>query len=95
MKSRRIFTVFGTVLASALALVACRAEEQGRITRYQPGVYLGKKDTQLTDAQRERLNQRAAAQGDTNYRTPGGGAGGGGVGGGLDTRVRQQGGTTP
>lgn len=97
MNKRRIFTVFGAVLGCALALVACRAEEQGRITRYKPGVYLGKQDAQLSESQREEINRRTATQGDSNFHVPGGG---GAAAGGVDTgalgaRGRKQGGTTP
>lgn len=96
MNKRRIFTVFGAVLGCALALVACRAEEQGRITRYKPGVYLGKKDTQLSESQREEINRRTATQSDTNYHVPGGGAPKAGVdAGALGSRAQKQGGTTP
>jgi hypothetical protein len=96
MNKRRFFTVFGALLGCALALVACRAEEQGRITRYKPGVYLGKKDTPLGEAQREALSQRATPQGDSNYRTVGGGAAKGDVDtGALGARGQKQGGTTP
>jgi len=96
MNKRRIFTVFGAVLGCALALVACRAEEQGRITRYKPGVYLGKKDTQLSEAQKQELGQRTSTQGDTNFRAPGGGAPKGGIDtGALGPRTQKQGGSTP
>jgi len=70
----KIFTVFGAVAVSAALLAGCRAEEQGRITNYQPGVYLGKKDTELSDAQVRALRLRSAQQGSDVYRTGGGGA---------------------
>ena len=60
MTHLRIFTVFGAVAVSAVVLAGCRAEEQGRITQYQPGVYLGKKDTQLSQAQVRALHLRSA-----------------------------------
>ncbi|MBI2585394.1 MAG: hypothetical protein HYW28_05905 [Rhodospirillales bacterium] len=56
----------------ALALAACRAEEQGRITRYKPGVYLGEKDTQLSTAQEEQLRERAGGQGGATLPPVGG-----------------------
>ncbi len=70
----KIFTVFGAVAVSAVVLAGCRAEEQGRITEYQPGVYLGKKDTQLSQAQVRELRLRSAKQGSAVYRSGGGGA---------------------
>ncbi|NQU59714.1 MAG: hypothetical protein HQ512_01155 [Rhodospirillales bacterium] len=73
MTSARIFTVFGAVTVSAFLLAACRAEEQGRITNYQPGVYLGKKDTELSSAQVRSLSLRSAMQGNPIYRPSGGG----------------------
>ena len=63
MISRNLLRIFGVVAVAALALAACRADEQGRLTRYKPGVYLGQKDTQLTKAQEEQLRGRAAQQG--------------------------------
>ncbi len=74
MTYSRIFTVFGAVVLSAALLAGCRAEEQGRITNYQPGVYLGKKDNQLSSAQVRDLRLRSVYQGDSVYRNAGGGA---------------------
>ncbi len=74
MTSARIFTVFGAVAVSAVLLAGCRAEEQGRITKYQPGVYLGKKDTELSKAQVRQLSLRSLHQGDAVSRNLGGGA---------------------
>ncbi|MBT3361889.1 MAG: hypothetical protein HN403_19875 [Rhodospirillales bacterium] len=74
MKTTRIFTVFGAVALSAALLAGCRAEEQGRITNYQPGVYLGKKDTELSSAQVRELRLRSTHQGDAVYRNVGGGS---------------------
>ncbi len=74
MTHSRIFTVFGAVAVSAVVLAGCRAEEQGRITNYQPGVYLGKKDTELSHAQVRDLRLRSVYQGDAVRRTVGGSA---------------------
>jgi len=74
MTSARIFTVFGAIAVSAVVLAGCRAEEQGRIIQYKPGVYLGKKDTQLSSAQVRDLRLRSAYQGNAVYRNVGGGA---------------------
>ena len=73
MTTRKFFTVLGIVAVSALALAACRAEEQGRITNFKPGVYLGKKDAQIGSAMVRELRQRSAYQGSTVSR-PGGGS---------------------
>ncbi len=72
MTTRRIFTVLGAVVVSAFVLAACRAEEQGRITEFKAGVYLGKKDTQLGSARVTQLRQRSTYQGSTVYRSVGG-----------------------
>ena len=74
MTSARIFTVFGAIAVSAVVLAGCRAEEQGRVTEYKPGVYLGKKDTALSKAQVRDLGRRSLFQGDAVYRNVGGGA---------------------
>ena len=72
MISRNLLRIFGVVAVAALTLAACRADEQGRLTRYKPGVYLGQKDTQLTKAQEEQLRERAAQQGGTTLSAGGG-----------------------
>lgn len=74
MTHSKFFTVFGAVAMSVALLAGCRAEEQGRVTKYQPGVYLGKKDTQLSSAQVRDLRLRSVFQGDAVNRTVGGGA---------------------
>lgn len=83
MTMRRTCTAFGAVVATALVLAACRAEEQGRVTSFEPGVYLGKKDTALSMAQQERLRLHVNRQGSAVY-LPGGG---GGASGSVDTRA--------
>ena len=72
MTTRKVFTVLGAVAVSAFVLAACRAEEQGRITEFKAGVYLGKKDTQLGSDVRRQLLLRAVNQGNTVYRSVGG-----------------------
>ena len=86
--------IFVAVALAAFSLAACRAGEQGRITHYKPGVYQGKKDTELSQAQVEALKDRIADQGDNNYRAPGGGAVSGGSvnAGALGIRTEMQGG---
>jgi len=52
----------GAVFALGLVLSACDQAEQGRILRYEKGVYLGQKDSPLGDQEREILRQRALLQ---------------------------------
>lgn len=72
MNNRKVLRIFGAVAMCALALAACRAEEQGRVTRYKPGVYLGQKDTQLTKNQEEQLRERTGGQGGATLPPVGG-----------------------
>jgi len=74
MTIRKSFAIFGTVAISAFVLAACKSEEQGRITYYQPGVYLGKPDTSLSAEQVRRLGSRVSMQGNPVYRASGGGS---------------------
>ena len=74
MTTRSFFLFFGTVVFSALLLAGCRAEEQGRITQYKPGVYLGKKDTMLNSEQVRQLGRRSSMQGSAVYHSGGGGS---------------------
>lgn len=59
------------VAAALLALAGCRAEEQGRVLRYEAGVYKGKADSRLNDGQLRELNQRAAMQSGVDSSTGG------------------------
>lgn len=54
-------------LMAAVALSACRGEEQGRVTLYKKGQYLGQKDDILSDEQVAVLRERAASQAGTNF----------------------------
>jgi len=72
MNSRKALRIFVAVAMCAVALTACRAEEQGRVTRYKPGVYLGEKDAQLTQAQEAELRERAGGQGGATLPPVGG-----------------------
>lgn len=47
------------LFAAGVALQGCRSDEQNRVVFYESGKYLGKPDQQLSDAQLERLRQRA------------------------------------
>jgi ABC-type uncharacterized transport system auxiliary subunit len=73
MNSRKVLRIFAAVAMCAFALAACRAEEQGRLTRYKPGVYLGPKDAELSKAQEEQLRERAGGQGSATLPPIGGG----------------------
>ncbi len=53
------FTAIATVLTAAVALSACRGEEQGRVTLYKKGEYLGQKDDTLSEAQLTALRERS------------------------------------
>ncbi len=92
MTNRRLFMVFGVVAVSAVVLGACRAEEQGRITEFKPGVYLGKMDTKLSSAQVRQLDRRASMQRSAVFLSGGGGGGGSQAVDtqGLSTRVQGQ-----
>jgi hypothetical protein len=54
------------VLVAAVALTACRGEEQGRVTMYKKGQYMGQKDDTLAEAQVSALRERAAEQAGTS-----------------------------
>lgn len=73
MKAGKALTMAGVLLASAVLLVACKAEEQGRVLLYKKGVYLGKADKPLTEEQLGKLRARTALQGAGNTAVPGGG----------------------
>ena len=63
MRTEKLIRIVGVALASALVLAACRAEEQGRVIRYQKGTYLGKPDTALSGEQLKNLRDRTRYQG--------------------------------
>lgn len=48
--------------AAVTALGACRAEEQGRLRDFDPGVYKGQEDTPLDSAVIDDLRERARRQ---------------------------------
>jgi len=63
MNVRGFSKLSGLAVLAVFILAGCRAEEQGRLTSYEPGVYKGKPDTELTETQRRILRQRSAHQG--------------------------------
>ena len=63
INTARLVRTLGVIAVAAVALTACRADEQGRMIRYEPGVYKGKPDTQLSESRLEELRNRARNQG--------------------------------
>ncbi len=85
MRAGKTFAIVGFALSAALLLGSCRAEEQGRVRDFLPGVYKGKPDTQLSQAQVKSLRHRAAFQSDVISLS------GGGVKPGGDVRLPDSG----
>jgi hypothetical protein len=54
------------LMTAVLALAACRGEEQGRVTMYKKGQYLGQKDDILSETRVAELRERAAQQAGTS-----------------------------
>jgi hypothetical protein len=71
MRGRSVLLALGGPLAVAALVAGCRPEEQGRVTEYKPGVYLGQKDSQLNEGQRKALTERTRLQAGLD---PGGGS---------------------
>ena len=63
MSQTIIFRKLFLVALWVILFAGCRAEEQGRVIRYEPGVYKGKSFTQLSKSQRKQLRKRTAYQG--------------------------------
>ena len=95
----RLMKSLGVVAMAAVALTACRAEEQGRMINYEPGVYKGKPDTKLTAERLDQLRARTISQGGATGTGISGGGGGSAKGsdvrapGGLGARTQYQGGS--
>lgn len=67
------FATLAILIAGTLMLGACRDAEQDRFVMYEPGVYKGQKDTQLSEAQMTALRNRTTMQmGATIGTGPGG-----------------------
>ena len=64
--TRKSIAVVAALIA-AVALSACRGEEQGRVTVYKKGQYLGQKDDTLSEEQVAVLRERAASQAGTSF----------------------------
>lgn len=63
INTARMVRTLSVIAVAAMALTACRADEQGRMIRYEPGVYKGKPDTQLSESRLEELRNRTRNQG--------------------------------
>lgn len=55
-------TVLPVCIAALIALAGCRAEEQGRIKDFDPGVYKGAEDQELSEDTLNTLRGRASQQ---------------------------------
>ena len=85
-RSAILVGLFAVLMVPLLA--GCRAEEQNRITMYEPGVFLGKKKSGLSQDQLRVLHRRARGQAGSIKPTGGGGTNISGKG--LDTRLLGQ-----
>ncbi len=59
---KRAFLAAGLLILVPVLLASCRPEEQGRITKYEPGVYQGKPDAPLSAEARKALRERGQQQ---------------------------------
>ena len=64
MRQRSLLVGLITVLAVGLFLAGCDNAEQGRILRYEKGVYLGQADQPLSAEEQDDLRQRTRLQKD-------------------------------
>jgi hypothetical protein len=55
----RILMVLAALLAAGVTLPGCQPEEQDRVIHFEKGQYSGKPDTELSEAQRDALQQRS------------------------------------
>ena len=69
-----IWATFGFLIVGGL-LTGCLDEKRGRITEFEPGVYKGKPDTNLTLEKRRELARRTVYQSGVTQVTGGGGGG--------------------
>lgn len=70
-RQKTVLMLSVAVFALAVVLSGCRAEEQGRVLRYTPGVYKGKPDTNLKADQLRVLDYRIALQSGVAAKTGG------------------------
>ena len=62
MRTKAFLFALSAVFTASLFLAACDEAEQGRILRYEEGVYLGKADQSLTTQQLDELRARTRMQ---------------------------------
>lgn len=70
-RQKTVLMLSVAVFALAVVLSGCRAEEQGRVLHYTPGVYKGKQTTNLTADQIRVLDRRIALQSGVAAKTGG------------------------
>ena len=73
MKALYTLRTVSVLMVAGVILAGCLDEKLDRITKFEPGVYLGKPDTQLSDKQRDVLVRRARLQSGVVKVTGGGG----------------------
>ena len=59
MKALYTLRTVSVLMVAGVILAGCLDEKHDRITKFEPGVYLGKPDTQLSNKQRDVLVRRA------------------------------------
>ena len=73
MKALYTLRTVSVLMIAGVILAGCLDEKRDRITKFEPGVYLGKPDTQLSANQRDVLVRRARLQSGVVQVTGGGG----------------------
>jgi len=73
MKALYTLRTVSVLMVAGVILAGCLDEKLDRITKFEPGVYLGKLDTQLSNKQRDVLVRRARLQSGVVQVTGGGG----------------------
>ena len=71
MPKQSAFKILLMLALGAILFSGCRAEERDRFVRYEPGIYKGQEDTELSEKQRRQLRLRSKFQG--SGMTPSGG----------------------
>ncbi len=62
MRIRRTLVALSAALAASFLVSACDEAEQGRVLRYEKGIYLGQKDRGLSDQERNDLRAHTRMQ---------------------------------
>ena len=73
MKALYTLRTVCVLMIVGVVLTGCLDEKRDRITKFEPGVYLGKPDTQLSNKQLDVLVRRARLQSGVVQVTGGGG----------------------